>query len=163
MTTIKEILKGAAKAAAPLLSQAEVIPVKEYQHTHELITELLKTNEIQISLNLELLIILATRDGLNADYTDVLCKLLMEEWHEYHEDIVMMLEEIKDQNSVNALYSTALKIPEYDDGRSLAKKCIWALGAINNENANAKLQELAGSHDEIIAEAAKIQLAHFPK
>ena len=73
----------------------------------------------------------------------------------------MLLEEIKDPNSVDCLYTTCLTIPEYDENRSLAKKCVWALGAINTPGSKEKLQKLSTSLDLIIKKAAIKQLDYM--
>jgi hypothetical protein len=83
---------------------------------------------------------------------------LPETWHHSAEDIVMQLKKIQDPTSVDLLYRTALAIPAYDEGRSLAKKCIWALGAINVSQAREKLQLLSSMGDWIIEEAATREL-----
>ena len=107
---------------------------------------------------LDILLIIASRDGLDKTYSPVLCKLLFEEWHFSQEDIVMMLEDIKDPNSIESLFNAALKIPGHDDGRSLAKKCIWTLKAINTKSAIEKIILLSHSDDEIIRKNAILNL-----
>ena len=59
--------------------------------------------------------------------TEVLCKLLLEPWHFHHEDIAMVLKEMKDPATVNCLFEAAqlrLEYLEYDDTYQLARKCI---------------------------------------
>ncbi|WP_222594656.1 hypothetical protein, partial [Sphingobacterium faecium] len=68
-------------------------------------------------------------DGADSDYTDILLQLLDEKWHISEEDIITVLELIKDPKSVNKLYEFALDVPDYDEMRAIAKKCIWALSA----------------------------------
>ena len=71
-----------------------------------------------------------------------------------HEDIVMMFEDIKDPDSIPCIYETSLKVSDFVD----AKKCIWALGAINTVDAREKLKLIAGSNDPEIREAALLKL-----
>jgi hypothetical protein len=97
-------------------------------------------------------------DGADRDYTDILLQLLDEKWHTLEEDIVNILELIKDPQSVSKLYDTAINIPDYDDMRALAKKCIWALSAINTPEAVKKLMLLQNSDDQIIRENANFQI-----
>jgi hypothetical protein len=103
----------------------------------------------------------ADLDGVDLDYTEILIKLLKEDWHQSHEDIVMLLDDIKDPRSVDCIYEISLNIPDYDDCMSLAKKCIWALGSINTVAAKEKLKTLSVSKDPIIKESAIKQLKSF--
>ncbi len=98
------------------------------------------------------------RDGADKDYTDILLSLLDEKWHTSEEDIVNVLEIIKDPRSINKLYDLAINVPNYDDMRALAKKCMWALKAINTVESFEKLKLLKKSKDPIIKENATFQL-----
>jgi HEAT repeat protein len=69
-----------------------------------------------------------------------------------------MLGEIKDPSSIEALYTRALDIPSYDDGRSIAKKCIWALVAIDTEGSWEKIKSLKALKDPVIDDFLKLYL-----
>lgn len=97
-------------------------------------------------------------DGADRDYTDILLQLLDEKWHISEEDIVSILELIKDPKSINKLYEVAINVPDYDDMRALAKKCMWALSAINTPEAIQMLRLLQNVDDPIIKENATFQL-----
>lgn len=97
-------------------------------------------------------------DGADKDYTVYLIKALNEDWHMEYEGIVEVLEIIKDPNSVDQLYDTAVNVPDYDEMCALAKKCMWALSAINTPEAVEKLRLLAKADDPIIKENAIFQL-----
>ncbi|KUY30678.1 hypothetical protein [Elizabethkingia ursingii] len=97
-------------------------------------------------------------DGADYNYTDILLSLLDENWHTSEEDIISVLELIKDPKSVDKLYSVAVNVPDYDDMRAIAKKCMWALSAINTIEAKQKLEMLKSSKDPIISENATFQL-----
>jgi hypothetical protein len=99
-------------------------------------------------------------DGADDDYTDVLLPLFDEKWHTSEEDIISVLELIKDPKSVDILYEIALDIPDYDDMRAIAKKCMWALSAINTPEAVQKIKMLKNADDPIIKENATFQLEH---
>lgn len=101
------------------------------------------------------------RDGADSDYTEILLNLLDETWHISEEDIVEVLELIKDPKSIEKLYEVAVNIPDYDEMRALAKKCMWALSAINTPEAIHKLKLLQNSVDPIIKENASFQLEHL--
>lgn len=156
---IREIIRRAERSSMPFAAYVEKLPKNAFLNTKDIINEIKNAIIAKDGGLIECLIILAWQDGLNQEYTQVLCELLAEDWHESAEDIAMMLEEIRDPLSVESLYERALKIPEYDDGRSLAKKCIWALKAINTEQAMEKLILLTHSADHIISEAAANQLS----
>jgi hypothetical protein len=99
-------------------------------------------------------------DGADRDYTEILLSLLEESWHMLEEDIVGILEIIKDPRSIDKLYALIIDIPDYDDMRALAKKCMWALSTIKTPQAREKLVLLQGSNDPIIKENATFQLEH---
>ncbi|MBL7977136.1 MAG: HEAT repeat domain-containing protein [Bacteroidetes Order II. Incertae sedis bacterium] len=102
-------------------------------------------------------------DGADADYTDILLQLLDEKWHTSEEDIISVLELIKDPKSVDKLYEVALDVPDYDDMRAIAKKSIWALSAVNTPEAIQKLKLLEKVDDPIIKENATFQLEEVLK
>jgi hypothetical protein len=97
----------------------------------------------------------------NPKYANIFCELLGESWHYQHEDLVSLLQGMKDPDTVDCLYNSALAKPEYmdyDDSYSLARKCIHALGDINTDYAREKLRLLAQSSNPIIKEKAEKQL-----
>ncbi len=94
-------------------------------------------------------------------YVPILCDLIVEDWHCQHENIARLLQELKDPSSINCLYKTALaeyKYLDYDDSYTLAIKCIWALGDINEEYSKEKIEQLALSDNQVIKKAAEKQL-----
>ena len=129
-----------------------------FLYTDELKNEITFVRSKKDTFYLEDLIAIASIDGVDNRLTIILCELLKEHWHQRHEDIVMLLDAIKDNSSVDILYETALNIPDYDEGRSLAKKCIWALGSINTLEAKINLKLLCDVNDPIIKEAATKEL-----
>jgi len=140
----------------------ESIP-KSFKYTGELVaglTELLKTKNASL---LEDLLIIAEWDGLNQKYTNILIWLLKEDWHDRQEDIVMAMEVIKDPMTVEVLYDTAERFPSYDEGRSLTKKCIWALIAIGTEEAKDKIELLTFSKDNLVSQIAASELDWLKK
>ena len=102
-------------------------------------------------------------DGADKDYTEILLALLDEKWHTSEEDIITALELIKDPKSIDKLYQVAENVPEYDDMRAVAKKCIWAISSIGTPEAIQKLKMLEHSADPIIRENAIFQLEHILK
>jgi hypothetical protein len=127
-------------------------------NSEELNRQLIKVKETKNADLLESLLYLENKKYFNKQHTEILCLLLNDHWHERHEDIISTLGTIKDPNSLEAIYTASLTIPDWDDGRSLAKKCIWALKDINTTEAIEKIQLLTGSKDPIINEFAKLNL-----
>lgn len=99
--------------------------------------------------------------GVDKDFTEILLNLLEEDWHLQEENIVELLGIIKDPRSIDKLYELAINIPDYDDMRALAKKCMWALSAIGTPNAKEKLCLLAKNDDGIIKENAIFQIINL--
>lgn len=108
-------------------------------------------------------IVIISVDGADKGYTLTLLDLLDANWHISEEDIVTLLESIKDPTSVDKLYEVALNVPDYDDMRALAKKCMWALSAINTPEAVEKLRLLQQMDDVVIKENATFQLEEVLK
>ena len=98
-------------------------------------------------------------DGADIDYTEDLLKLLKVDWHILEEDIIQVLEIIKDPKSIETLYELALFVPDYDEMRSLAKKCLYALSAINTKESIEKIKILSTFDDDIIRENALMILS----
>ncbi len=99
----------------------------------------------------------------SAKFSNVLCKLLQEDWHYKHEDIAMTLKEINDSSTVDCLFRAAqLKFNylDYDDTYQFARKCIKALSRIDNNEAIEKLKVLAENDNIEIREYAIKELRY---
>jgi HEAT repeat protein len=103
------------------------------------------------------------KDGVDKDFTPLLLILIDSKWHTFEEDIVSLLEEVADPRATEKLYQIAVNIPDYDDMRALAKKCMWALRAINTKESIEKLTTLKNHNDEIISENAVFMLQNLIK
>lgn len=94
-------------------------------------------------------------------YVDILCKLIVEDWHFQHENVAMILQKLKQPESVDSLYR-AIQIDfeylSYNDCEALITKCAWALGDINTDYSKEKLRLLSHSDNKIVADAALYQL-----
>jgi hypothetical protein len=76
------------------------------------------------AVQIEFLVIVAKMDGLSKKYSAIFCELLPLGWHYKHEDIIMALDDIKDPDTVECIFNTAIKKYEYldyDENYSLAK------------------------------------------
>jgi len=134
------------------------IPNKEY------CLELLKIglNNSDAGTIEEALIVIAVTKFNDDIFSEILCTLISKDWHHSHEDIAMLLKDIKDPATVNCLYNaTELQFEylNYDDTFQFARKCIKALAAIGNEYAIDKLKLLANSKIQEISEYAKKELS----
>jgi hypothetical protein len=158
---IKQLTYAALKSSSPIEEYLKVVPRQGHKHVLELTDLLNEAKEKKNDSMLEVVLLLCSRDGLDSRYVEPLCILLNEDWHYSQEDIAMMLGEIKNESGVEPLFKAALAIPDYDDGRSLAKKCILSLGEIKSAYAIEKLKMLTFSEDMIIAEFAEMQINHI--
>jgi HEAT repeat protein len=105
---------------------------------------------------------LAVCAAFTVDHLELLVQLASADWHRKHEDVATGLGELRAPAAVDALYHLAWWIPDYldwDDGRGLAVKAIWALGGTPGPEAEEGLRLLLDEPDEIVRENAKKQLA----
>ena len=106
--------------------------------------------------------IFLAEDELNiSSFLDILNKLILCKWHEKHEDIVFLLQKIRDSESVECLYRAIFLRPAYlkwDDNYSFERKCIHAIAKCGNQEAVNKLKLLVTSNNEIIRLCAERQL-----
>jgi HEAT repeat protein len=104
--------------------------------------------------NLGATILIGATFGFTADHVPLLCELLRAEWHWSHESIVTALQRLKDPRAVDALYDASLVSHgylAYDEFYGLARKCTWALADIGTPDALAKLRQMAGSENPLVA------------
>ena len=91
-------------------------------------------------------IAMAFRDGLDKDYSDIFYKLILETWHEEHEDIVDIIFDFKEERYCDALLKIALEDKIYrkfdDENESTLRKCVNALIAINTKKSKDILEKL---------------------
>lgn len=102
----------------------------------------------------------------NHDFAHILSKLIVEPWHYKHEDIAMLLKQIKSPQTVDSLYNATemqFEYLGYDDTYQFARKCIKALSAIGDENATNKLRLLAASKTTEIAGYAQKEIRYMGK
>lgn len=121
-----------------------------------------KNKEI-LDIGFAIMLIQADLFGFPVD-TKILCNLLLESWHFSHEDIAMVLQDIKDPSTVECLFTAAqlqFKYLNYDDTYQLARKCIKALSAINNKESIIKLKLLSNNPNSEIKEYANKELRNL--
>jgi hypothetical protein len=127
----------------------------EYAHTEEILNYLQLAIENKNADWVEYLTIAAHDDGLNKMYSKVLCYLLNEDWHYKHEDIVELLYDIKDPETVDCIYKATFRYDEVDEMKALQRKCIHALYTIHTTEAIDKIKLLANSDDQMVSDFAK--------
>jgi len=92
------------------------------------------------------------RDGIDNDYKEVIHKVILETWHNEHEDIVDIIYDFKDDIFVNALLKIS-KNPEIyrqfdDENEATLRKCIHALKIMNTERSNEAILELINTKNQ---------------
>ncbi|NLE03239.1 MAG: hypothetical protein GX638_00350 [Crenarchaeota archaeon] len=88
-------------------------------------------------------------------------KALLEDWHQKHEDVAMILKKLHCPQSIEYLYEAIFKnyqYLEYDESHAFEVKCIWAIGSIKTNTAKEKLEKISQLEIPEIREAAKQQL-----
>lgn len=93
---------------------------------------------------------------------ELLCELLAAEWHTRHEEIAGLLQWVGGDESVPALRAAAeaeFAYRDFDDSRTLTRRCVWALSDIRTPGAVAALEALAGSAVPRVRELAEYHLA----
>lgn len=96
----------------------------------------------------------------------VLCGLLMEHWHDLHEDIVFELGLIGDPAAIDTIRQAA-SIPfeslvKWGNLSAFQRKCTYALARIASEESRRALELLTESDDPQLCEFAQEGLAHWP-
>ena len=80
----------------------------------------------------------------SASYAEILCRILEEASEEMtNEDVVDVLDQIREPSSVSALQRAASYEQSTDEFHNLNTKCVYALGHIATAEAEAALTEIA--------------------
>jgi len=112
--------------------------------------------------DLEGALIIGCTFGFPPEHKDILCRLIDEDWHCWHESVVSILSGLwPTPDTVEALFRATQWVPkslEYDDGKAMARKAIYALGKIPGPEAETKLEILARSDDPVLRGWAVKQL-----
>ncbi|NWC86495.1 hypothetical protein HX793_14225 [Pseudomonas reactans] len=96
----------------------------------------------------------------------LLAKLLLEDWHEEHEDIVFELGLIGDSCATYAIAQAAQKNLEYlirwGNLEEFQRKCAYALARIGSGDSKVALELLAQQFDTGVSKYAEEGLKHWP-
>lgn len=89
----------------------------------------------------------AFTDGIDADYTLPFKTIILERWHEEHEDIVQIVQfHLNNDVFTDALLEIALHPEVYrkfdDENESTLRKCVHTLVAINSPKAKLAIERL---------------------
>jgi hypothetical protein len=96
----------------------------------------------------------------------VLMRLLLEDWHDLHEDIVFDIGLLGEPSAV-AVILKAVNIPfghlvDWGNLHAFQRKCAYALARISTEESRAALEILARSTDPHIREYGEEGLSKWP-
>lgn len=94
-------------------------------------------------------------------FVDILNELLISKWHYKHEDIVILLQKISSEKSIEYLYNAIKLHPEYlewDDNYAFEVKCVRAIYHIGMEKSYSYLEKLCEHPNAVIREMAQRQL-----
>jgi hypothetical protein len=94
-----------------------------------------------------------------------LCRILTENWYEQHEDIVLLLQDLKDERAVEALFEAAQMtfkhLIQWNNVHEFQRKCTWALADIGSDRAKQRLSDLVGGRDETVAAYSRERLDNW--
>lgn len=116
----------------------------------------------QDALDLEMALVVCSTFGFTTGHLEVLIQLAAADWHHSHENVVTALSRLRSPQAIDALSHAAWWVPPYldfDESRALARKAIWALGAIPGPEARQALTWLMDAENSVVREGAEAQLA----
>lgn len=110
-----------------------------------------KVIENKDAVSLSELLTIGFSSGFNPQLSDLFIEILKYEWHDCHEDIVSALQSIgaKDPQVIEALCYVTEWVPKllkWDESRALARKALWALRSIDNEQAALSVKAASKSN-----------------
>ncbi len=85
-------------------------------------------------------------------WAPIFARLLGERWHAQQQELADSLQDMREPSTIEALYAVAHDAAPYnevDDGRALARKCVWALHDIGTPAAIARLHQLAAAAGDL--------------
>ena len=129
-------------AEAPLFEAFDIDFRAHPERLRELLDETLASRQAD---DVESLLGIADQFGaLTHEGVPVLCRLMLADFHQRHEDIARYLQSLRDPGSVEALFEACfIQLPYFwDDGDALARKCTWALHDVGTPEAFERLRAL---------------------
>lgn len=109
---------------------------------------------------------LAALDDGDPAAVPILTQLLLEDWHDSHEDIVFMLGLIGDPRAIDAI-AKAVVIPfdhlvQWGNVHPFQRKCAYALARIATPESKTALEKLSMSPDPMLKQYGEEGLQHWP-
>lgn len=98
---------------------------------------------------------------LTPSCAQLLAALLLQPWHQEHEDLAHVLQGFRVPATADTLAQVALikhDYLKYNNSNALARKCIWALADIGTPEARSHLEHLAYNSDRYVAVYAQRRL-----
>lgn len=111
------------------------------------------------------------RDAVNMVNQDfevapLLAQILLEDWHDSHEDIVLELGLIGNPTVVDAIASAAktkfLTLVEWGNLHEFQRKCAYALARIGTAESRMALEDMIRSEDAYLRQVGTECLARWP-
>lgn len=111
------------------------------------------------------------RDAVNMVNQDfeaapLLAQILLEDWHDSHEDIVLELGLIGNPTVVDAIASAAktkfLTLVEWGNLHEFQRKCAYALARIGTDESRMALEDMIRSEDVYLRQVGTECLARWP-
>ena len=107
------------------------------------------------------------KNGFTLKYfKNILNSLLVCEWHQQHDNIVTLIQELSDEDSLEYVFNAIhLKLPylEWDENYSFQVKCIRTIRNIGGENAIYYLETLCEDANSVVREMSQKQLEKLTK
>ena len=129
----------------------ETFPLGSKAHKQEFQDIIDKKIENKDSNDLDFYLSLAWRDGLDESYKPIFKQLVLATWHNYHEDIVDYIRDLKDESFVEDLYkiaTTEFPYRKYDDeNESTLRKCVHAFKELNSTLSLEKIRLLEATEN----------------
>lgn len=102
----------------------------------------------------------------DVSFAPILAHLLLEGWHDAHEDIVVKLGLIGHHGAVEAISKAAMtpfaRLVQRNNLHRFQRRCAYALARIGTVQARAALEDLAASGEPHLREYAQEGLAMWP-
>jgi hypothetical protein len=125
--------------------------------TIDLLNEALVTKSAD---TVECAIMLIDRCGTSETNIERLQSLIKADWHTKHEDIISMLDDLRDERNLDVFIYAVCHFPphlKYDEGHALARKAIYGLSNLNTPASREVLSSFAMHQTQRVRDLIKEQ------